>query len=65
MPFNDILVDSSFLYALHDERDKYAFEAELFSLTEEGQFIVPDVALTEVAQMLKRNIGIEYLELLP
>lgn len=59
MPFNSILMDSSFLYALHDERDRYAFEAELFSLTEESLLIVPDVALTEVAQMLKKNIGIQ------
>ncbi|MEO8608322.1 MAG: PIN domain-containing protein [Chloroflexota bacterium] len=58
MPPNKILVDSSFLIALYDkdsnEREVMQEIAQLYS----GQFLVPQVVLTEVVYLLKREAGV-------
>lgn len=59
MPPNKILVDSSFLIALYD-KDSNQHEvmkeiAQLYS----GQFLVPQVVLTEVVYLLKREAGVQ------
>jgi predicted nucleic acid-binding protein len=59
---NQILVDSSFLYALHNPRDKYWGDATAFALIDKRIRIVPDVALTEVAQMLKKYLGLRAVD---
>jgi len=50
---DDVLVDSSFVYALLDKDDKYHAAATKFALTLKQRQIVVDVALTEVAQLLQ------------
>jgi uncharacterized protein len=54
---NRILVDSSFLYALQDRSDKYNKAAVQFVTQHPFTPLVPDVALTEVAQMVKKFLG--------
>lgn len=51
-----VLVDSSYLYALSDIKDKYHFQAKAYA---HKSFIgfVPDVVLTEVTHSLNRLIG--------
>jgi len=59
MPTSKILVDSSFLIALYDraadEREAVNEIARLYS----GQFLVPQVVLTEVVYILKRETGVQ------
>jgi predicted nucleic acid-binding protein len=54
-----LLIDSSFLYALHNRRDKYLSLAMAFALTDKRERIVPDVALTEVCHLLSQSVGIQ------
>lgn len=66
MPPNNLLVDSSFLVALYDrDADEHAavkVVAELYR----GNFLVPQVVLTEVSYLLQREMGVrgvmEFLE---
>jgi len=50
---NKILLDSSFLFAQVSRRDKYHIAAITLSQFLHQTQIVPDVVLTEVAQMLQ------------
>jgi predicted nucleic acid-binding protein len=58
MPASKILVDSSFLIALYDratdEHETIKVIADLYG----GQFLVPQVVLTEVVYLLKRETGV-------
>jgi len=59
MPLSKILVDSSFLVALYDQdSDAYPEVREIAKLYW-GQFLVPQVALTEVLYLLKRETGVQ------
>lgn len=56
---NKILIDSSFLVALYDvaseKRESVSEIAELYR----GQFLVPQVVLTEVVYLLRRDTGMK------
>lgn len=52
-----VLIDSGFLFALHNPGDANFVRAEAFADADNSLYIVPDVALTEVAYMLKHTIG--------
>jgi predicted nucleic acid-binding protein len=51
------LIDSSLLYALHDPDDRYHLDAIRFTSTYKGTWIVPEVALVEVTQVLYRFVS--------
>jgi predicted nucleic acid-binding protein len=57
MTENNILVDSSFLVALGDMRDKYHRRAIEFAQHNQQQRVVPDVVLPEVTHLLNYAIG--------
>jgi uncharacterized protein len=58
MPPNKILIDSSFLIALYDlSADEHSVVKAIADLYE-GQFLVPQVVLTEVVYLLKREMGV-------
>lgn len=57
MPTARILVDSSFLIALYDEDSDDYEEARLAADLYFGEFVVPQVALTEVIYLLRRELG--------
>jgi hypothetical protein len=58
MPPNKILVDSSFLIALYDlDADEHEAASQVAALYD-GQFLIPQVVLTEVVYLLKREMGI-------
>jgi len=52
-----LLVDSSFLYALQDQGDKYHKDAAHFAESHTGIWLVPEVTLVEVSQVLYRFAG--------
>ncbi len=54
---NLILFDTSFLYALFDQTDKYHRDATEFASIDRRLCIVPMVALTEVTQLLNARVG--------
>ena len=59
MPPSKILVDSSFLIALYDrDADEYDAVKEIAKL-HRGRFLVPQVVLTEVVYLLKRETGVQ------
>ena len=59
MPTSKILVDSSFLIALYDRAaDEHESTKEIADLYG-GQFLVPQVVLTEVVYILKRETGVQ------
>lgn len=59
MPRGNILVDSSWLIALYD-KDSDAYEEVVETAKHlRGQFLVPQVVLTEVTYLLKRETGIK------
>ncbi|MBL8161332.1 MAG: PIN domain-containing protein [Anaerolineae bacterium] len=58
MPLNNILVDSSYLYAVLDEKNDKHEIATAVSELYRGQFIVPYVVLTEVAYLFNRESGV-------
>jgi predicted nucleic acid-binding protein len=51
-----VLIDSSYLYALSDIKDKYHFQAKEYA-GKAFTGVVPDVVLTEVTHGLNRLIG--------
>ena len=55
---NRSLADSSFLYALFDTSEAKHQQAVAFARSQESQLLVPNVVLTEVAFLFKRNGGI-------
>ncbi len=58
MPMNEILVDSSFLYALYSNEDRFHDKAINFSQISAMRPIIPDVVLPEVTFLFSRNGGI-------
>jgi uncharacterized protein len=54
---NNILIDTSFLYALSDINDKYHVQAVKFARSNKKTRVIPDVVLTEVTHLLYRSIG--------
>lgn len=55
---NQILIDSSFLFALFHHRDKNHLQAvQLFSNLQTGIPFVPDVVLPEVSFLFVRDVG--------
>jgi uncharacterized protein len=57
MPASKILVDSSFLIALYDrDSDEYEQMKEIATLYR-GRFLIPQVVLTEVVYLLKREVS--------
>lgn len=58
MPRGNILVDSSWLIALYDKESDASQEIREISRYFRGRFLVPQVALTEVIYLLKREIGV-------
>jgi len=57
MPSNKILTDSSFLIALYDLGDSRHGVVAAVAKLYKGQFLTPQVVLTEVVYLLKREIG--------
>jgi uncharacterized protein len=55
---NNILVDSSFLYALYDYRNKDYGDAIAVADLYQQSFIIPYIVLTEVAYLFRRKGGI-------
>lgn len=56
MPVKQILIDSSFACALYSAKDKYWERAVRFALADRTSIrVFPDVALTEIAQVLTKN----------
>jgi len=53
-----LLVDSSFLYALYNQDDHHHFEVTVVAEIYAGQFIIPDVVLTEVTFLFRRFGGV-------
>jgi predicted nucleic acid-binding protein len=58
MPLNRILVDSSYLYALFDEKNKYHLKAAEIANLYHLSFVIPQVVLTEAAYLFNRTGGI-------
>src|SRR5687767_10946324 len=58
MPPSKILVNSSYLYALFDEKNEKFDDALLVAELYQGQFVVPYVILTEVAYLFSRKGGV-------
>ena len=58
MPKGSILVDSSWLIALHDKDSDAYEEISEFSKHFHGSLVVPQVVLTEVVYLVKRETGI-------
>lgn len=52
-----ILLDSSFMVALYDSKDKYHRAAINFANKSDAITLLPEVALTEIAFLLRRNGG--------
>lgn len=52
-----ILVDSSFLIALYNPRDANRKRAQDFLRSNRTELVVPEVALAEIAHMLRRYVG--------
>ncbi len=57
MPNSDVLVDSSFLFAVNNAKDKHNQLAKFFFEKNRLHRLVPDVVLPEVTYMLGTNIG--------
>jgi predicted nucleic acid-binding protein len=53
-----ILVDSSYLFAFLDTKNSKHVDAVSVADLYSGQFVVPDVVLTEVAYLFNREGGI-------
>ena len=58
MPPSKRLVDSSYLYALLDEKNQRFDDATLVAELYRGQFVVPYIILTEVAYLFNREGGV-------
>jgi predicted nucleic acid-binding protein len=53
-----LLVDSSYLYALFDQKNERFDDAVLVATLYQGQFLIPYVVLTEVAYLFNREGGV-------
>jgi uncharacterized protein len=58
MPLSKILVDSSYLYALFDEKNEKFKNAVLVADLYQAQFVIPHVVLPEVAYLFNREGGV-------
>ncbi|MBI5959801.1 MAG: PIN domain-containing protein [Chloroflexi bacterium] len=58
MSQDKIIVDSSYLYAFFSEKNKAHADTVAVADLYQGQFVVPDVVLTEVAFLFNREAGI-------
>lgn len=58
MPMNDLLVDTSFLYALYDQSDQDHRRVRLYMELNAPRLLLAEVVLTEVAYLLKRAGGV-------
>lgn len=58
MPANKVLVDSSFLIALYDRNADEHEEVTETGKIYRGQLLIPQVVLTEVVYLLKREMGL-------
>jgi predicted nucleic acid-binding protein len=58
MPPNKLLVDSSYLYALLDQKNEKHADAALIAGVHQGVFVIPNVVLTEVAYLFNRRGGV-------
>lgn len=54
---DDILVDSSFLYALNSGGDKNHTVAVAFLKATQARLLIPEVTLPEVAHVLRQRVG--------
>lgn len=54
---NQILIDSSFLVALHDLDDKNHAAALIFSQADKRPRLIPDVTLPEAAHVIRYGVG--------
>ncbi len=52
-----IITDSSFIYALYNEKDSHHQQAMDFASTYTGGTIVPDVILPEIGYLFARDLG--------
>lgn len=57
MASSAVLLDSSFLFALNNVDDTYHRRATEYTGRDNRRQIIPDVVLTEVAYLLKTNVG--------
>jgi hypothetical protein len=55
MPTSQLLVDSSFLYALYDRANRRNDDANIVAEVYGGQFVIPYVVLTETAWLFRRS----------
>ena len=53
----DVLIDTSFLVALNSKQDKYHSASVEYAFSARAEFLIPDIALTEVAYLIKRDVG--------
>jgi predicted nucleic acid-binding protein len=58
MPANKILVDSSFLYTLFAEDAHEHEDAVVIADVYQGQFVIPQIILTETAFLFNRSGGV-------
>lgn len=58
MATNSVLVDTSYLFALFDEKNVAHVRATLIAKIYQGRFVVPYVVLTEAAYLFRREGGV-------
>jgi len=58
MTTSKILIDSSYLFAFFDAKNTKHAEAVVVADLYSGQFVIPDVVLTEVAYLFNREGGV-------
>ncbi|HRF99117.1 MAG TPA: PIN domain-containing protein [Aggregatilineales bacterium] len=54
----NILLDSSFLFALNSPNDEKHLDSLQVSLLKNTKYLIPDVALTEVTYLMRRDSGL-------
>ena len=52
-----IIADTSYLYALLNERDSYHHAAASFAVSDTSTLIIPCVTLTELVYLVRRDFG--------
>ena len=59
MPRSKILLDSSWLIALYDKGSSAHYTVREVSEHYRGQFLIPQIVLTEVVYLFNREMGIQ------
>jgi uncharacterized protein len=59
MPLTRVLIDTSFLYAIYDRKDKHHLRTREMINAAEIELILPDVVLVEALYLLKSRIGMQ------